>query len=198
MTIRRRLFTSSELNCRAISLREVRALDRIPSGYRTRTVLRLETYGDQSQSSWKLCTEQLDHLFVKQYDDGDPEDWLEPYGETAPLETLRFVAAWSGEQFAGLLTWSELRWNKSVWLVDIRARETRRGVGSALLGWLQAQARIIGVRGISVETQITNYPAVQFYLKHGFRVAGFHDHLYSNDDLADQDVALYLFWECDY
>ncbi|MBV9281740.1 MAG: GNAT family N-acetyltransferase, partial [Chloroflexi bacterium] len=51
--------------------------------------------------------------------------------------------------------------------------------------------------GIAVETQINNYPAVSFYRKHGFEISGFNDHLYSNDDLARQDVALFLFREAD-
>jgi ribosomal protein S18 acetylase RimI-like enzyme len=46
-----------------------------------------------------------------------------------------------------------------------------------------------------VETQSTNYPALSFYRKHGFRVAGFNDRLYTDDDLEDGEVALFLFWQ---
>jgi ribosomal protein S18 acetylase RimI-like enzyme len=51
------------------------------------------------------------------------------------------------------------------------------------------------LRGIFVETQVQNYPAICFYRHHGFEIAGFNDHLYSTSDLEVGDVALFLFRE---
>jgi len=84
-----------------------------------------------------------------------------------------------------------------MWLLDIRVREDvrRRGVGASLLGHLQQVAGRQRLRGILVETQSNNFPAVRFYQKQGFELVGFNDHLYTNDDTGRDDVALFLFWE---
>lgn len=49
------------------------------------------------------------------------------------------------------------------------ARPGTQGVGSALLAWLEAEARRIGYRALRLETRLVNTRAVQFYLKHGYR-----------------------------
>jgi ribosomal protein S18 acetylase RimI-like enzyme len=140
---------------------------------------------------------QLDRPFSKHYDGGDVDEWLASYTETMPLDALRFLAAERAGHVEGLLTWRHLDWNHTIWLVDIRARadRRRRGVGSALVEHLKRVARRERVRGISVETQLNNYPAIQFYVKHGFRISGFDDHLYTNADYDTQDIATFLFWE---
>jgi len=49
------------------------------------------------------------------------------------------------------------------------ARPGSKGVGSALLAWLEAEARSIGYRVLRLETRLVNTRAVQFYLAHGYR-----------------------------
>jgi len=79
--------------------------------------------------------------------------------------------------------------------VRVVAAMRRRGVGSRVLRELQARSASVDARGIFVETQLTNHPAISFYLRHGFGISGFNDHLYTNRDLDDQDIALFLFKE---
>jgi ribosomal protein S18 acetylase RimI-like enzyme len=148
-------------------------------------------------TTWTLREKLLATPFRKWYDAGNPEEWLESYVDAGPLTELRFKAAMRNGVVAGLITYRSQRWNETIWLMDIRVspRQRRSGVGTALLRHVQDIARQRNIRGISVETQINNFPAVQFYRKHGFVIAGFNDHLYANDDLERQDVALFLFWE---
>lgn len=49
------------------------------------------------------------------------------------------------------------------------ARPGTKGVGSALLAWLEAEARCIGYRALRLETRVVNTRAVQFYQAHGYR-----------------------------
>jgi ribosomal protein S18 acetylase RimI-like enzyme len=49
------------------------------------------------------------------------------------------------------------------------ARPGSKGVGSAVLAWLEAEARSIGYRVLRLETRLVNTRAVQFYLAHGYR-----------------------------
>jgi ribosomal protein S18 acetylase RimI-like enzyme len=187
----------TEVVCRALTLREVRKLGRIRSGFETDRVFRLDRSADANHIRWRLYEARVIPPFQKRYDSGRLDELLESYEETVRPEKLCFAGAFVAGEARGLITWQLLRWNNTLWLLDIRTDEQvrRRGIGSALLEYLKSVAKENRARGISVETQINNYPAVCFYRKHGFGIAGFHDHLYTNHDLATQDVALFLFWE---
>ncbi len=54
--------------------------------------------------------------------------------------------------------------------MSVARAERRRGIGSAVLGRLLANARAAGFRRIILETTSTWVEAVAFYQKHGFRV----------------------------
>jgi ribosomal protein S18 acetylase RimI-like enzyme len=186
----------NEVTVGRLSLREVRRAGKLPSGFDTDTVFRLERDSTGDEQTWRLCPEKLPAPYTKVYDDGIVDDWLYSYLDGRPASTFRFVAARAGGKVTGLLTWQQVDWNDTLELVDIRVRdgERRRGVGSALVLWLQRSARSTGCRGISLETQINNYPAICFYRRHGFYITGFNEVLYRNDDLSRQDVALFMFW----
>jgi GNAT superfamily N-acetyltransferase len=54
------------------------------------------------------------------------------------------------------------------------AREGSRGVGSAILAWLEAEARALGYRVLRLETRVVNGRAVNFYLLRGYaRISNF-------------------------
>lgn len=48
------------------------------------------------------------------------------------------------------------------------ARPGTRGVGAALLAWLEREAGVLGYRALWLETRKVNTRAVDFYLKHGY------------------------------
>jgi GNAT superfamily N-acetyltransferase len=183
--------------CRALTLSDVRRLPRIPSGYDTDVVYRVHRELGPPQLGWSLLEECLPQPFSKVYDVGDVDEWLNSYEESAGHGAMRFIGAFDGSDLIGLATWTHSAWNNTIWLADIRVDRKRRrsGTGSVLLSCVQTETVKARVRGIRVETQITNYPAIQFYRRHGFIPCGLDDHLYSNRDLTTQEVALFLFWE---
>jgi ribosomal protein S18 acetylase RimI-like enzyme len=180
-----------------LTLEQVGTLTPIASGYETNRVFHLSKQQTERGIDWSLRERELEGTVHKLYDDGHGTSWLETYSDAGPPESLHFLGAERSGRVEGLATWTVSNWNASLWLVDIRVRaECRgRGMGSALMDELVALCRKEDLRGIFVETQVQNYPAVCFYRRHGFTIAGFNDHLYTNQDLANQDVALYLFRE---
>ena len=54
-------------------------------------------------------------------------------------------------------------------LLAVRAAQSRRGIGSALLGWLEAAALSAGVRQIFLEARESNALARAFYHRLGYR-----------------------------
>jgi ribosomal protein S18 acetylase RimI-like enzyme len=145
--------------------------------------------------AWSLIEESLPHPFSKSYDGGNVDQWLLSYEDAGPISKFRFFGAIRDGEMFGLATCSVSEWNSALWLVDIRVRESSRrsGVGSALIESVVELCREEQLRGVLVETQNRNHPAVCFYRRHGFQISGFNDHLYSNEDIANQDVAVYFF-----
>jgi ribosomal-protein-alanine N-acetyltransferase len=57
-------------------------------------------------------------------------------------------------------------------LFAVAPKYRRRGIGSALLAWLEVTARTAGVSAIRLQVRATNSGAIEFYRKFGFREAG--------------------------
>ena len=53
-------------------------------------------------------------------------------------------------------------------------------------------ATAAGLRTIVCETQNTNVPAIQFYRKLGFRMEGIDISYYTNNDLPDGEIAVFM------
>ncbi len=56
-----------------------------------------------------------------------------------------------------------------LFLMAVHSSRRRRGVGSALLDWLEVTVRTAGIASIRVEARDMNVAARAFYNKHGYR-----------------------------
>lgn len=92
----------------------------------------------------------------------------------------------------GIISFYHEKWNNVLRIWDIHVRESVRakGIGSRLIEIAKKRAKEIGVRAIVLETQTSNYTAINFYIKHGFKLTGFDLLSYSNDDLAKNEVRI--------
>ena len=59
-----------------------------------------------------------------------------------------------------------------VLLLATQPRCRRQGVGSALLAWLEATARVAGITSVHLEARLDNAGARAFYRHHGFEEVG--------------------------
>jgi ribosomal protein S18 acetylase RimI-like enzyme len=84
-------------------------------------------------------------------------------------------------------------WNRRARIAHlyVSAPHRGRGAGTALLQALARRASSWEARCIWLETQNVNYPAVQFYLRQGFRLCGLDETLYDPQALPGE-VALFL------
>ena len=92
----------------------------------------------------------------------------------------------------GLLCVGKQTWNNllRVWDLYIDNNFQRRGLGTQLLQFAGERAKILKVRGIILECQSSNYPAIQFYQTNGFVLTGFDLICYSNTDIEKHEVRL--------
>jgi ribosomal-protein-alanine N-acetyltransferase len=68
-------------------------------------------------------------------------------------------------------------------LFAVTAAARRAGLGTALLAWLEATARVAGIRAIKLEARAGNAPAKSFYRRHGFEESGLSPGYY--EDVED-------------
>ncbi|MGH6611307.1 MAG: GNAT family N-acetyltransferase [Burkholderiaceae bacterium] len=54
-------------------------------------------------------------------------------------------------------------------LMAVHSTKRRRGIGSALLDWLEVTVRTAGMESIRIEARDTNTAARKFYARHGYR-----------------------------
>lgn len=85
-------------------------------------------------------------------------------------------------------------WNRRLRVTNIwvDAAHRRKGHGQRLMDLAKARMADYGMRGIILETQSCNDPAIAFYLSQGFTLAGLDAFCYSNEDLAKKEVRLEL------
>jgi len=100
-----------------------------------------------------------------------------------------YIAEFDGKE-AGIVSFSHEKWNNVLRINDIHIYQSHqhKGIGSKLMALVKKRAVEIGVRTIVLETQTSNYPAIQFYRKHGFQLIGCDLLSYSNNDIEKKEV----------
>lgn len=156
-------------------------LARLDTGFVTDRIYRV----DAMELGFVLREERVDPPLRKIYDPPAEED----------LQRLPFtLVAEDDGALVGLAAAGHVEWNGRVHLWHLYVAPDRRGlgIGRALVDQALAYARRVGARALYVETQNVNYPAVQFYRRLGFRLAGLDTSLYDPRGPGGGEVALYL------
>ena len=83
-------------------------------------------------------------------------------------------------------------WNNRIVMTQLLVKEEcrGRGVGRMLVDFVKDFAAREDYRIITLETQNTNLPAIDFYFKMGFSFCGSNIFFYSNDDIGENEVML--------
>lgn len=120
---------------------------------------------------------------------------VEGFRQALSRAELFLVAEVEGELAGSLMLMSGWPGAGEITDLAVHAPHRRRGVATALLDAACRHARSRGWRGLHVEPR-NDYPeAIAFYAARGFRLCGFNDRLYSNDDDERQQVTLFMFKE---
>jgi ribosomal protein S18 acetylase RimI-like enzyme len=104
------------------------------------------------------------------------------------------LGAFEGDRVVGLAITEPRRWHNSLWVwefgIDLDYR--REGIGRHLMEALAEKAQAAGFRSLVCEVQNTNMPAIRFYRAVGFQVEGIDLSYYTNDDLEQSEVAIFM------
>jgi GNAT superfamily N-acetyltransferase len=147
----------------------------------------------ETDNGWTFTLERvaLVKSYVKRYDHVNPV----VMADFQRFASLGFTfGAYDGGECVGLAIASAEDWNKCYWVHELHAAQThlRRGVGRQLVGALVAKGKAAGLRTLLCETQNTNVPAINFYLKMGFQLDGFDLSRYRNTDYPNGEIAVFM------
>lgn len=82
------------------------------------------------------------------------------------------ITARDGRRLAGFAAMQFLDEHSHLTLLAVRGAYRQRGVGRALVEWLEACARMAGIFEVRLELRVTNRTARAFYERLGFRECG--------------------------
>lgn len=108
------------------------------------------------------------------------------------IENIECYIAEMDEREVGIVSFNHEGWNNVVRINDfhINPSEQQKGIGSQLMAFVKRRAKQLNARAIVLETQTSNYRAIQFYKKHGFNLTGLDAISYSNHDLEKKEVRM--------
>lgn len=113
------------------------------------------------------------------------------------LENPSAYAICVGDERVGYLEVDRTTWNNRLRITEILILPNYRGqgFGSKLIAKAKEIMQAEGFRELILETQSCNTRAIDFYLKHGFRVIGLDLTCYSNEDIEKKEVRLEMTWK---
>lgn len=118
----------------------------------------------------------------------------ENYDFDAMQSNSVFIGAYEGEKCVGLVIIQDA-WMKYMYLYDLKVSSECRhgGVGTKLLEKAKEVAASRGYRGIYTIGQDNNLAACKFYVKSGFTIGGFDNHVYTGTSQEGKaDIIFYL------
>ncbi|MEK4629169.1 GNAT family N-acetyltransferase [Solibacillus sp. FSL R7-0682] len=141
----------------------------------------------KTETSWQISLEEekLANPFEKLLE----EEIFEDYKNGSEY----YIGEWNGQEIAVLVI-QQMAWNNTLLIHDLYVTESfkRNGIGEKLMVVAKKRGSALGVRSITLETQTSNYPAIQFYLKNGFELVGVNTISYTNEDMENKEVRIEL------
>lgn len=133
---------------------------------------------------------ELAEPYEKQYVN-EPDDY-ERFEQVVPLG-YSFGAFRNGKLIAAAIVEPQ-HWNRTleIWSFQVTGSEKRKQVGTKLMNAVLERAKEEEWRAVVLETQNTNAPAIRFYRSCGFEIEGIDLSLYSNKDMDEGEVAIYM------
>ena len=161
--------------------RDVDHLERFNASFTTDRIYRLE----KTELSAAFVEEKVQTSLFKRYDVS---------GMRIALAESDFALLAEIEgKIVGFLIVKFESWNRRAWITHlyVRGKNKGKGIGSRFVDEAANFARVREARGLWLETQNFNYPAIQFYLKLGFRFCGFDESLY-DPSVVPGETAIYF------
>jgi len=140
------------------------------NGYRTKKIFHVKRYNESSNINIKIIEKNLEEEYVKEWNSSEASE--NHFNEV--LTQGYSLGVYHQEELIGFAILGYYEWNNSMWIENIRVSEKYqgKGIGKDMISKLLEISREKSARILGLETQSTNYPAIQFYKKCGFTISG--------------------------
>ncbi|PIF46961.1 acetyltransferase (GNAT) family protein [Chryseobacterium sp. 52] len=148
------------------------------NGYTTSQILSVSFVEYAGSFEFILREKSLSYHKVWETNAGDIEDLNEM------IDKGHSFGVYEDGELMGWIICEHRTWNNSFYIENILISEKfrRNGAGAQLIKNAVREARNLNCRIIELETQNTNYPAIQFYRRLGFSITGLNTRLYENPE----------------
>ncbi|MEJ2757306.1 MAG: GNAT family N-acetyltransferase [Anaerolineales bacterium] len=169
---------------------DLEVFQKLASGYTSQEKYMVGKSETFRLSAITLELQNLNAPYIKQWEH-DP-DLMEFYQSV--LEQNLSLGCYMGTKLVGIAIAEKRDWNQSLWVWEFHVDPGYRyqGLGSQMIAQLTSLAQKAGCRVIVCETQNTNVPAIRFYRKNGFEIGGVDLSYYTNQDITDFEVAIFM------
>ena len=159
-------------------------------GYTSSAVYRVEKSENDIQTVISLNLIQLPTPYVKKWESTSEQET--DYSNI--VEKGLSLGVYDEDRLVGIAIAEKQEWNRTLWVWEfhIDMQYQRRGIGRQLMDRLEDIGRENGCRVMVCETQNTNVPAIRFYRSVGFKIGAIDLSYYTNRDMTDFEVAVFM------
>lgn len=180
---------------RMIEIKKIASLDssrfhELSTGYTSPAVYHVTKSEIDLQTTISLHLQQLDIPYNKQWKPDSETD--SRYRQI--IDQGLSMGIYDNDILVGIAIAEKQAWNCTLWVWEFHiAPDYRgRGLGRQLMDHLAEIGKKAGCRVMVCETQNTNVPAIRFYRKVGFEVGAIDLSYYTNKDMTDFEVAVFM------
>lgn len=140
------------------------------NGYRTNKIYLINQINEGSSIKIEIKNHKLNEDYTK--------EWKDPKSSMKYFEDIinqgYSLGVYKDKKLIGFSLMSYYGWNNSMWIENIRISEKHQGksIGKKLIKEIKKISKRKKARILGLETQSTNYPAIQFYKSCGFSISG--------------------------
>lgn len=159
------------------------------NGYKSKFIYNISQNIDGKNIYFMLDYKELENYYIKIWPCN--EDETERYNQL--INQGHSFGAYNDDRLIGVAITEERLWNSTLWIDYIILSEEYRGmgIGELLLNELSNHAKSENFRAVTLETQNTNFPAINFYRKNGFEICGLDVALYNGAN-EKSEVAIFM------
>lgn len=178
------------VDIRPLSSVDQSLLERLIVGYTSDEAYQVIREETPDLVRFELRLVRLERPFVKRY----PLDaqMIAQYSALAAADHA--FGVFTGATCVAIALCEPRPWNSSLHVHEFHVAPAfhRQGIGRALMAAVEEHARAEGMRRLALETQTTNAPAIRFYRALGFTLDAVDISLYSGNDLARGEMAVFM------
>lgn len=162
----------------------------LSAGYISPAFYQVSKNEGDTQTTISMCLQKLDTPYKKHWS---------PDGETDTryrriIDQGLSLGVYDEDRLVGIAIAEKQAWNRTLWVWEFHIDHNYRGrgLGRQLMDSLAEVGKKAGCRVMVCETQNTNVPAIRFYRKVGFEIGAIDLSYYTNKDITDFEVAVFM------